>query len=240
MNVSTALKVKIQSDRAAAMRLEKAVSGAKKETEKTIKNMGLGAERLSWYTSCLVPSYQDVCKELASEDSRLVKSIFNALKRPDVIKDMLVIYFSYEISKLKSEEEKHKFSTKEKIVKIDIRAAKILSDYANRRLATEMAAASLSTIVINSVNFKTTAFNAINRNSIWIVRIANVYGYAQKSSESARRLNLWHPEYYDLLYRNGLEMLYFIIEPTLKNSIQSSFGIRGEDRFIKIIEPLLK
>ena len=240
MNVSTALRMKIESDRKTAIRLTNALSGVKDETGKMLQNMASGTERLSWYTSCLMPSYQDVCKELASEDNRLVKAIWNALKRPDVIKDMLIIYFSYELLRMRNDEGENKISTREEILKINSRAAKILSDYANKKLATEVAASALSTIVINSVNFKTIAFSAINRYSLWVVRIVNVYGYAQRASESARKLKYWHPEYYEFLYKNGIEMLYFIIEPSIQKSIQNSSGAKGVGRFVKIMDSLIK
>ncbi|AXF77809.1 hypothetical protein AV903_20020 [Erwinia tracheiphila] len=187
-----------------------------------------------------MPSYQDVCKELASEDSRLVKAIWNALKRPDVIKDMFIIYFSYELLKMRNDERENKTSARDEILKINSRAAKILSDYVNRKLATEVAASALSTIVINSVNFKTIAFAAINRYSIWAVRVVNVYGYAQRASESSRRLKHWHPEHYEFLYKNEIEMLYFIIEPSIQKSIKNSSGDKGLGRLIKIIYSLIK
>lgn len=240
MDISHALRMKIRSDRMTAVRLEKAMSGVEGETRKTLKNIASGAERLSWYTSCLTLSYQDVCRELASEDSRLVKAIWNALERPDVIKDMLIIYLSYELLKMRKDEGKNKISTSEKILKTNSRVGKILSDHVNKKLATETAASILSAMVINSRNFKTTAFSAINRYSIWVVRIANVYGYAQTASDSARKLKYWHPEYYNLLYKNEIEMLYFIIEPGIQKAIQNSVGGEGLDRLIRIMNSLIK
>ena len=56
-----------------------------------------------------------------------------------MIKDMLVIYFSYELLKMRNDE-KNKTSTHEGIVKMHARVAKILSDYINKKLATDVAA----------------------------------------------------------------------------------------------------
>lgn len=240
MYISNALRMKIRSDRMAAIKLDKAISGVEGETRKTLKNIASGAERLSWYTSCLILSYQDVCRELASEDSRLVKAIWNALERPDVIKDMIIIYLSCELLKMRRDEEKNKNSTSEKILKINSRMGKILSDYANKKLTTEVVANTLSTMVINSLNFKTIAFAGINRYSIWVVRITNVYGYAQTASDSARKLKYCHPDYYKLLYKNEIEMLYFIIEPGIQKAIQNSVGKEGLDRLIRIMDSLIK
>lgn len=240
MDISHALIMKIRSDRMAAIKLYKAMSGVEGETRNTLKNIASGAERLSWYTSCLMLSYQDVCRELASEDSRLVKAIWNALKRSDVIKDMLIIYLSYELLKMRRDEEKNKSSTSDKILKINSRVGKILSDYANKKLATEVVASTLSTMVINSLNFKTIAFSGINRYSIWVVRVANVYGYAQTASDSARKLKYWHPDYYNLLYKSEMEMLYFIIEPGIQKAIQNSAGREGMERLIRIMDCLIR
>lgn len=240
MNISTVLRTKIRSDRIAAIKLEKAMSGVGGETRKTLKNIASGAERVSWYTSCLILSYQDVCRELASEDSRLVKAIWNALESPDVIKDMLVIYLTYELLKMRRYEEENIYSASNSKLKINSRVAKILSDYANKKLSTVVAANILSTIVINSLNFRTIAFSGINRYSIWVVRIVNAYGYAHTASCSARKLKYWHPEYYSLLYKNEIEMLYFIIEPGIQKAIQNSAGREGLDRLVRIMDSLIK
>ena len=50
MDVSTSLRMKIESDRVAAIQVANALSGVRHEAGKTLQNMVSGTERLSWYT----------------------------------------------------------------------------------------------------------------------------------------------------------------------------------------------
>jgi hypothetical protein len=52
-----------------------------------------GMERVSWYSSCLIPSYHDVCDELLSEEKRMYLSIVSLYRYRDVIAQMLYLYF---------------------------------------------------------------------------------------------------------------------------------------------------
>jgi len=40
-----------------------------------------------------------------------------------------------------------------------------------------------------------------------------IYGIVQKAADSAHRLQVMHPAYYQALYLRELEMMYFLVEP---------------------------
>jgi hypothetical protein len=62
-----------------------------------------GMERVSWYSSCLIPSYHDVCDELLSEEKRMYLSIVSLYRYRDVIAQMLYLYFKSVYRNLKME-----------------------------------------------------------------------------------------------------------------------------------------
>lgn len=45
------------------------------------------------------------------------------------------------------------------------------------------------------------------------IALIGFYGVVQKAADSAYRLHIQFPAYYSALYAQGLEMLYFLIEP---------------------------
>ncbi|WP_436883553.1 hypothetical protein, partial [Enterobacter asburiae] len=48
------------------------------------------------------------------------------------------------------------------------------------------------------------------------VSVVGLYGVVQKAADSANRLHVAFPSYYSALYSQGLEMMYFLIEPLFK------------------------
>lgn len=50
------------------------------------------------------------------------------------------------------------------------------------------------------------------------VAAVGVYGIVQKAADSAYRLHIQFPAYYAALYAQGLEMLYFLIEPVFQKA----------------------
>ena len=79
MQASDYLKMKFQSDRQLAIYGQQGVAG-------------------TWYSSCLIPSYHDVCDELLSEEKRMYLSILSLYRYRDVIAHMLYLYFGSVIS----------------------------------------------------------------------------------------------------------------------------------------------
>jgi hypothetical protein len=61
---------RIGSDKDLALRLDRAVAGVKDGAIEYLNNLGDATTRLLYYTSCFTDNYQDVCKQLRSEDKR--------------------------------------------------------------------------------------------------------------------------------------------------------------------------
>lgn len=70
MKTSDYLKMKLQSDRQLAVYGQQGVISAWKAMKGIGSDIYSGVERVSWYSSCLIPRYHDVCGQLYSEEKR--------------------------------------------------------------------------------------------------------------------------------------------------------------------------
>ena len=77
MKASDYLKMKLQSDRQLAVYGQQGVISTWKAMKGIGSDIYSGVERVSWYSSCLLPRYYDVCNELVSEEQRMHKSILS-------------------------------------------------------------------------------------------------------------------------------------------------------------------
>ncbi|WP_312584426.1 hypothetical protein [Atlantibacter sp.] len=93
MQVSDYLRMKLQSDRQLSLYTEHGFTSFAQATRSTLSDIYAGVERVSWYSSCLIPRYGDVCSELMTEDKRLFLSLESVFRYRDVILFMLVLYF---------------------------------------------------------------------------------------------------------------------------------------------------
>ncbi|MGC6389286.1 hypothetical protein ACMV8I_16715 [Ewingella sp. S1.OA.A_B6] len=51
-----------------------------------------------------------------------------------------------------------------------------------------------------------------------VAGVVTMYAVVQKAADSAQHLRIAYPAYYAALYAQGLEMMYFLIEPTFKRA----------------------
>lgn len=93
MQASDYLKMKFQSDRQLAIYGQQGVTSTWKALKGIGSDLYSGIERASWYSSCLLPKYQDVCQELLSEEKRMWMNIYSIYRYRDVIGEMLYLYF---------------------------------------------------------------------------------------------------------------------------------------------------
>ena len=70
------VKFKLETDRSAAVALDRAVNGVRQSSGSTLEDVRSGVERASWYNSCLFDKYKNVCTELSTEDQRFIKCIY--------------------------------------------------------------------------------------------------------------------------------------------------------------------
>ncbi len=82
----------IEAERILAMKFDEAFAGVKKNVIDTLNQMGNGITRASYYTSCLMDNYQDVCSKLKQEDTRFIAGLAQLVKSRDIIFQMIKIY----------------------------------------------------------------------------------------------------------------------------------------------------
>ncbi|HCD7317742.1 TPA: hypothetical protein NDZ39_005282 [Enterobacter chengduensis] len=63
----------------------------------------------------------------------------------------------------------------------------------------------------------------------WVVGGTNIYGIVQHAAESADNLKNFCPLFYNALYREGLEMLYFLIEPIIMKSGYLNISLASDE-----------
>jgi len=100
MSLASHLKVKMESERSAALALDKAAEAFRTGSTQVLNDVRDGFERVTWYGSCPFDRYNDVCSELNNENKRFFLSISEVYKRNDVILDMVKIYLNYELDKV--------------------------------------------------------------------------------------------------------------------------------------------
>lgn len=228
--LSSMIKFRLETERRAAIALEKAMHGLKDEISNTIDDIGSGAERLSWYGSCFFEDYQDVCSELKNEDKRFIKEILILFKREDAANDMIKMYIEAELDTLDPSA----------IRAVDIKLSKLLAGYSSGKLTKTAIASSIAILIVNSFNFKNTVLLKINKYSFAVLTAAALYGKVQVAAMAARRLRDLSPSLYQLFYINNMEMLYFLISDSVDQALINSIGLRGEDRFISIVKDLTR
>ncbi|OTW33731.1 hypothetical protein CAP57_17595, partial [Enterobacter kobei] len=96
---------KIGTDKELAVRLDKALAGVKDGFIEYVNNLGDGATRAVYYTSCFTENYKDVCKRLENEDKRFILGLYELIKHRDIIFRLILIYVET-LLKNKSESEK--------------------------------------------------------------------------------------------------------------------------------------
>jgi len=228
MSISSIVKFKLETDRSAAVALDRAVNGVTQSSGSTLEDVRSGVERASWYSSCLFDKYKDVCKELSTEDQRFIKCIYEVYKRKDIIADIMRMYIEDEL----------KYVSDSQIKSLDVKLTKYLANYRSSRLTKMAIANTLSIIVVNSFGFKNEVMVQLNRYSFVIVTAASLYGKVQTAALAARKLRTISPQLYNTLYMNNMEMLYFLVSEKIDKALINSTGLRGEDRIVSIMKTL--
>lgn len=198
----------LQANRILALKLDHALTGIGKTVSEQIKLTGAGAKRALYYASCFTDEYQDVCQRQKNEDLRFKQGVFHLIERGGVIYDMLNIYYD-EIFKYKT------FTQIEYIKKI-LMAANVhiaASSLTNAGFALAVAASVAMGLNV-SLDMSALSGRWANRGIIAM----GAYGIVQKAADSAYRLHIIYPAFYDALYVKELEMMYFLIEPLFERT----------------------
>lgn len=194
----------IKADELMASQLEKALIGVKDQVLQQASKIGDGATRLVYYTSCFTDNYQDVCAKLKEEDLRFLDGIAEVVKRRDIIYRLVHIYF----------EEIFRFKTREKLSAINsglLKAGVIIS---SNTLNNQTFIIGITTAVCLGIGFNSSIVAWTGKTAALTVTGLGLYGIVQQAADSAERLRLQAPMYYQALHMQRLEMMYFLVEPT--------------------------
>lgn len=194
----------IKADELMASQLEKALIGVKDQVLQQASKIGDGATRLVYYTSCFTDNYQDVCAKLKEEDLRFLDGIAEVVKRRDIIYRLVQIYF----------EEIFRFKTREQLSAINsglLKAGVIIS---SNTLNNQTFIIGITTAVCLGIGFNSSIVAWTGKTAALTVTGLGLYGIVQQAADSAERLRLQAPMYYQALHMQRLEMMYFLVEPT--------------------------
>ena len=198
----------LQANKILALKLDHALTGVREAVSNQIETIGAGAQRALYYTSCFTDEYQDVCQKQKTEDIRFRDAVYKIIRHSDVLYDMLRIYFE-EIFKYKTSEQLEHIKQQLMAVNVHIASSSLTS------AGFTLAVASAVRIGLNlSLEISALAGTWASRG----VAAVGVYGIVQKAADSAYRLHIQFPAYYAALYAQGLEMLYFLIEPVFQKA----------------------
>ncbi len=198
----------LQANKILALKLDHAVSAVGQQVTNQVETLGKGATRLLYYTSCFTDEYNDVCQQQKTEDLRFRDAVYKVIRHGDVVYEMLRIYFE-EIFKYKTSEQLEYIKQCLMAVNVHIAASSLTS------AGFTLAVASSVRIGLNlSLEISALAGTWASRG----IAAVGIYGVVQKAADSAHRLHIQFPAYYSALYVQGLEMLYFLIEPVFQKA----------------------
>jgi hypothetical protein len=214
MRASDYLRAKYQSDRQIALATQHGLKGAMLSAQGVASDIYSGLERASWYSSCFVPSYSNVCQELKAEEVRSLYSVQSIFRHHDVIQHMLYLYFKMLCDDVEKGNEGN-------AVQDFVRNISSLTSHITVAGGTRYAFASAMSEALAQSGFLSKV--VVERLSIkmpTIVFAVQMFGIQQKAALAARALKALDPQYYWILYQAKLEMLYYFIEPLLAEIIK--------------------
>lgn len=220
----------LQNNDILALQLEKALKGVGEMVWDKAKTAVIGLKRASNYTACLTTSYQDICRQQGEEDVRFAKAVWYLIKNADFIEQMLLIYFKQLI----------KYKTYEQIAVIKKGLMAVNVYVATSSLTSAGFAFGVANAIVLGTKLSVDVSIMISARAAIGLAGLELYGTVQKAADSAMRLKLSSPDYYNALYLLELEMLYFIIEPLFISANAFSITSPSEQDIINIITKMAR
>ena len=208
------LQLKMQSNKQLAIALTNSLRDMHEDHMATLEKVKQGTQRLVSYGACLMPDeyYRNACRDTWREDKRLVLALGEIYNRKDVTLDMVEIYFRKTLNRLGEQK------SKDLITNIHNLLGKA-AEHASAKASKLALSFTLANLIINSRDFKQNHIKLVNSFSTWFVNVATLYSKAQVAASAANRLKFQDPQYYQALYKENIEMLYFLIEPQMSEII---------------------
>lgn len=180
----------LQNNDILALKLEKALKGVGEMVWDKVQNTGSGIKRLSNYVSCFTTNYQDVCQQQGEEDARFGKAVLHLINNEDFIEDMLNLYFT-DLIKYKTYQQIEVIKKGLMAVNVYIAASALTKAAFSFGIASAVVLGTQLSVDISTLN---KGYLAI------VVTALSIYGVVQKAADSALRLKLASPSYYNTLY----------------------------------------
>lgn len=198
----------LQANKILALKLEHAVTAVGQQVKNQVETTGNGATRLLYYTSCFTDEYYDVCLKQRAEDIRFRDAVYQVISGVDVVYNMLRMYFE-EIFRYKTSDQLEYI--KQRLMAVNVHVAAVTLTGAGFTLA-------VTTCVRHGLNLSLELSALTGTWASRSIAIIGFYGVVQKAADSACRLYIEFPAWYSALYAQGLEMLYFLIEPVVQKA----------------------
>lgn len=215
MKASDYLKMKLQSDRQLAVYGQQGVISTWKAMKGIGSDIYSGVERISWYSSCLIPRYHDVCGQLYSEEKRMMYSIRSIYRYRDVIVHIFYLYFQMVI------DDTENGNSKGIVRSVDSTATRVVARMPESRAVQLGLAVTLAEALSMSDLVSRAVVERLAARVPGVVWMFQIFGTDQKCALAARRLKTLDPKYFAILYNAELEMLYYFLEPVLSEVIKN-------------------
>ncbi|HGE6958391.1 TPA: hypothetical protein ACGB90_002984 [Enterobacter kobei] len=233
MYYSETIIKKIGTDKELAVRLDKALAGVKEGVVDYLNGLEDGLTRLLYYTSCLTENYQDVCNKLSSEDKRFLFSLYELIKHRDVIFRMIKVYIE---TLLKNKSEVEKKTILEKLTPFT-------TNYSIKYISRNGLIYAVAAYICYGNNMNLAVQNALMKKTGSRVGVViggiNLYGLVQHAAESADNLKNFCPLFYNALYAEGLEMMYFLIEPIIMKSGYLNINSASDEEITRALKRMM-
>ncbi|EML1452333.1 hypothetical protein HCH39_14200 [Enterobacter kobei] len=233
MYYSETIIKKIGTDKELAVRLDKALAGVKEGVVDYLNGLEDGITRLLYYTSCLTDNYQDVCNKLSSEDKRFLFSLYELIKHRDVIFRMIKEYIE---TLLKNKSEVEKKTILEKLTPFT-------TNYSIKYISRNGLIYAVAAYICYGNNMNLAVQNALMKKTGSRVGVVigglNLYGLVQHAAESADNLKNFCPLFYNALYAEGLEMMYFLIEPIIMKSGYLNINSASDEEITRALKRMM-
>ncbi|ROR10004.1 hypothetical protein [Erwinia sp. JUb26] len=203
MYYSDAIVSKMISDDILAKKLDNALVGVKDQVFEQAARIQDGTTRMAYYLSCFTDNYHDVCSKLKKEDVRFFEAFYHLVKYRRMISELIQIYIELILKNRIPQQLEH---IKRLLMKVNV-------NISSSSLTTQSFALGVTSAICLGSNVSDGIVRKMSKVSGLSVAAVNFYGYIQQAAESAERLQIMHPGYYQELYVRKLEMMYFLVEP---------------------------
>ncbi|WP_297199646.1 hypothetical protein [uncultured Pluralibacter sp.] len=139
-------------------------------------------------------------------------SLTRLARNENVINFMMKVYVAL---LLQNYDEHHDLTKVQRLVK---NLTKMEAKFAIGSLTKQGVSAGITSSAVYSFSLTTTIESKMFKYSTWAVSFADLYGVVQDAADAAQRLKLRDGIFYNALYHEKIEILYFLIEKIIERN----------------------